>query len=919
MKLKLFDISELNLTEIKNPKVFEKRRFSPDGLFSLQIFGPILSYHCGCSKDSFKGPNYFRTVCPKCGVRITTSSERDKTYAKIKLPFKVFNPLFFSIITQGRTALKKALIGMLYYNKSIVDKDGNVLYKCNDLDEIKRFVFDYFSKNGKYEEIYQFLKENEKLILIDEILVIPPSFRPCNRLSESGVFVLDELNEKYLNIIKIVSQLDKTIVTLKDNELYLSNFKLLQKYVFELYEFVLDKLSKKNGLIRSNILGKRVDFSGRSVITPEPTLKLNECGLPYSIVVEILKPKLIPFLVSKRLCSSSIDALNKIEESLRLGDYRFLKEVQEYCQNLYCVLNRQPTLHRMSVLGFKIRVFKGETIRLHPFVCSPFNADFDGDAMAVYIPVTEESLEDVISKISIEQNLISCTNLQGIPRSNQDVVLGIYVLTKDEKPRTFEFKNTKLSEGRYKFNLCLPEDYEVIDKTITKTELNNIFDDLCKRYPSDVVIETLDKIKELGFNESTLQGYTLSLSDIYSEELIDYGKKIFKGKISEDLDKVKKDKKLKELLKKLPFSTFIESGSRGTWDQARQLVLSRGYVANSTNVVKGLVNQCFAEGLTPHNFFLSCYGTRKGLLDTAISTGDSGYLTRQLIYSSCFVELDEQLENCKTKSFLTIEVTDEKMAYSLIGRHYLHTESDGSKHLRTIKFRNYKDFIGQTLKLRSPIYCQSPKICKVCYGQLHKILHSNQIGIIATQAIGERSTQLVLRTFHISGAVQNVTDLESNQNQDVITGMTILTKLFHNPYNIFLSKKIMELKKKYPEDYTKMAKKLSIRKIDISPSIMVKMLYDIVSQYGAISLVHYEVLVSAMMWYGNTPWRLLENRKEVEPEYVSILKVPSRVSWLLSCAFSNLKHELVNGAIESYIDENRRDIFDPSLLKLFFI
>jgi len=309
LKLTTYDITKESLHEIKNPKIFEKRRFSADGLFSLQIFGPILSYHCLC-KDSFKGPNYPLSTCPKCGVRITTASERDKTYSKIRLPFKVFNPLIFYIVTQNRPALKNALKGLLFLNRDIINpKTGEVLYRSNDLNEIKRYLFDYFSKY-KNKSIYNFLVKNENLILIDEILVIPPNFRPCNKLSQGG-FVLDKLNEKYLNILKLSSQLQKVIVPLDNtNELYLTNFKILQGYVFELYDYVFEKLSGKTGLIRSNMLGKRVDFSGRAVITPDPTLKLNECAIPYSIVLEILKPKLIPYLVSKRICNSYIDSLN---------------------------------------------------------------------------------------------------------------------------------------------------------------------------------------------------------------------------------------------------------------------------------------------------------------------------------------------------------------------------------------------------------------------------------------------------------------------------------------------------------------------------------------------------------------------------------------------------------------------------------
>jgi len=906
MKLKVFRISELGkLPEITSDKIIENRKFSKDGLFSLHIFGPILSYHCLCNRNSFKGPNYPRVICPKCGVKIASSSLRSKTYAKIKLPFKVLNPLFFYLASINKITVKRNLLGLLYYNKSVTDNEGRIVYESRNLESIKKYLFDC-CKNDK--KLSKFLKEHEDLILIDEVLVIPPDLRPCDKIANTGL-VLDELNEKYLNIIKVVQRLKSSIIPFDLNkEPYVSAFKTLQRSVFELYDFVFEKLSKKDGLIRSNILGKRVDFSGRAVITPDPTLALNECSLPYLVVLEVLKPKMIPYLVSKRLFKRYNDALRAIDKSLESNDLRFLKELQEFCKGMYCVLNRQPTLHRYSVLAFKVKIHAGQTIKIHPMVCNPYNADFDGDAMAIYFPMTEESLADVMCKISIENNLLSSTNLESIPKANQDIVLGIYSITKNDEPRTLEYKNVKLSEGRYRFNLCLPEDHDVIDKPITKKELSLLFNDICLKYKPDIAIRTLDNIKELGLKTSTEIGYTLSLSDIYSKKLIDYAKKFYTDDLKKDIERLKTDEKLNTLLKELPFAEYIESGSRGSWDQARQLVFSRGYVADSKNAIKGLIKESFSVGLTPKSFFNSCYGTRKGLLDTALSTGESGYLTRQLIYSTIFMTLDEsEHSDCKTTDYLKIKVKNENMAYSLLGRYYLCPEE---KKLKIVKLSDYKDLIGKTIKLRSPIYCKNKNICKICYGRLHKILHSSQIGIVATQAIGERSTQLVLRTFHISGAVQDVSEDSSSKSHDVIAGMSAIKKLLHNPYTIFLAKKISNL-----TDTEKTNKKvlLNIKKsLNISPEIIVESMFDILNQFGLIHLIHFEVVVSSMMWCGNKPWRLLENRKEIVPEYVSILKVPSRISWLLACAFSNLKFELLKGVLT-----DQDELFKPVLLDLF--
>jgi len=430
-----------------------------------------------------------------------------------------------------------------------------------------------------------------------------------------------------------------------------------------------------------------------------------------------------------------------------------------------------------------------------------------------------------------------------------------------------EFKGVQLKIGRYLFNKCLPEDYPVIDECVDGKLLTEILNDIAMKYPPKIVINTLDNIKNLGFTQSTIHGYTLAIDDLYSKELMDVADSLT-GNMKTDMKILNSDRVMK-ILKTFSFRDYIESGARGSWDQIKQLVLSRGYVSDSKGKIRpDLIRGSLLKGLNQKEFFNSCWGARKGLLDTALSTGVSGYLTRQLIYSCVFIELDNELDDCGTTDYMKIFVEDENMAKSLLWRYF-----NVKDRLIKITTSNYKNIIGKIINLRSPIYCKSQNICKKCYGDLHKILHSNHIGIIATQAIGEITTQLVLRTFHLSGVAKQKEESESQD--DIISGLSVANKIFHKPESV----------------------------VDINkPSDLVHATYKIFNEYKKIHMIHYEIIISAMMWTGDTQWRLLEDRNDKQYEWVSILQIPSRASWLLGVAFSNLKAKLLDGLVNNKSD-----------------
>lgn len=443
-----------------------------------------------------------------------------------------------------------------------------------------------------------------------------------------------------------------------------------------------------------------------------------------------------------------------------------------------------------------------------------------------------------------------------------------------------EYKGSKITEGRKLFNECLPEDHELIDYPVRKNELLKILNEIALRYSPEVTMRTLDNIKDLGFKVCTEKGFSLGMDDLYDEQLEKIANSLKQeDSISSNLEKMN-DPKIIERIQNKPYYIYIKSGARGSIEQVKQLVFCRGYVADANNKIRsGLIKSNLATGLTEKEYFESSWGCRKGLMDTAVSTGTAGYLTRQLIYSTIEMELDD-VEDCGTTDGLNLLISvrnddltindeeTESLAKSLLWRNII--DEEGKTHLITTK--NYKQLIGKRIKVKSPIYCKNKKICKKCYGNLHKILHSDQIGMIATHAVGERTVQLVLKNFHTSGSVSKATD--DGDNDDIISGIDLVNKLLH-------AGDVARLK---------------------TPGVMVKKLQQIFGRYGNIHLVHFETIVACMMWSENKKWRLLPNRENEDYTFESILQIPSKSSWLVGAAFSRIKSKLLEGLINNRVD-----------------
>jgi len=881
------------LDEVSSLKVIAKKKYHPEGLFSEQIFGPIKNYTCQCG--TYYGPSHQKTggKCDLCKVDIVNSDVRRKRFAKITIPIYVVNPLFYDLVTEvGGKSLKAAIDDLMRSEKSFMYIQGVEHIVSTDesrkpsdepiyerTDAIYKLVKD-IATNMASEGVndWKIILDNIDSLLINQIIVLPPDLRPASK-GGAGKHLMDKINRYYTQILTKKELMQATILNVqRDKNLYYEYFRKLQKDVNELYNRILEKMAKKEGLIRGNILGKRIDFSGRAVITPDPSLSLDECKLPYFMVLEIFKlpiAKRIIELGKYKLLNKAIDFVDRCIELRKPDLFRIAKDVVE---GQMCILNRQPSLHKLGMLGFKIRLTSDQVIKIHPLVCPPFNADFDGDQMAVYIPVTEDAKKEIEEKISVANNLNSPSNENLTTTPSQDIILGIYFLT------TGVFDGQLNDDtGKDIFNKTLPEDYPYVNDPVNERKLLDVLNDIKDKYPSDIVMKTLDNIKAIGFTYATLFGCTMSLENFQSELLYKLRDTIYsKDTIRKQLVASSNKGITKALRDNFEYGYMIESGARGSWDQVKQILMTRGFVSNfDGEILPTPIKHNLVEGLTEKEFFDSTYGCRKGLLDIALNTGTSGYLSRKLIFTCANLQISTELEDCGTTDLLEVYVKTERKARMLVNR-YQSVKDEG---LELITKQNYKDIIGKTIWIRSPILCKSPKVCKTCYGDLHKKLNSRFIGIIAAQTLGERGTQLVLRTFHTSGSATikgEDTETESMRQKDIIGDLASVSQLLHKFKDKTYTGIVEELFEVYDKD---------------------------------IYHVHFECVVAQLMWKDYKKWRLLKDRHLFAPDYFSIQSVPNQESWILAMAFSNPKRSILQGIL----NEGRYSGIMDKILKGEFI
>jgi DNA-directed RNA polymerase subunit beta' len=546
-------------------------------------------------------------------------------------------------------------------------------------------------------------------MVLDVIPVIPPELRPLVPL-EGGRFATSDLNDLYRRVIIRNNRL-RRLIEIKAPEVILRNEKrMLQEAVDSLFDnsrrinavrsdnnhalkSLSDMLKGKQGRFRQNLLGKRVDYSGRSVIVVGPELKLHECGLPKDMAVELFKPFIIRKLIERGLVKTVKSAKKMVDKKGQ--------EVWEILERIIdghpVILNRAPTLHRLGIQAFQPVLVEGKAIRVHPMVCTAFNADFDGDQMAVHVPLSYDAqLEARILMLS-SHNILSPSNGAPIVHPTQDQVLGCYYLTKskpvsDAKVTLFSSSDEvviaynagvielhariklrydgKLIEttvGRVVFNRIVPKEISFINELLNKKRLTTIVHEVYRTCGNLRTAEFLDDLKELGFTYATKGGLSVSLGDVVipkeKDEIISKADRdvenvqsqYFRGFITngERYNKVidiwtrATNKVAERLFDSLQHDRegfnslymMIDSGARGSKEQVRQLAGMRGLMAKPQKSMSGATGELienpiianFREGLSVLEYFISTHGARKGLADTALKTADAGYLTRRLV------------------------------------------------------------------------------------------------------------------------------------------------------------------------------------------------------------------------------------------------------------------------------------------------
>jgi DNA-directed RNA polymerase subunit beta' len=918
--IRSWSYGEVTKPETINYRTFKPER---DGLFCAKIFGPTQDFRCLCGKYKglkYKGIVcekcgvevtlssvrrermghielnskvahiwFFRGIPSRIGVLLEISSKElehivyfesyvvldPKNVPTLKYKQVLSEEEYLDNLTKygedsfragmGAEALHELLSALdleeeVTSLKSRIRVEKSFQRKKNMARRLK--LMEDFLKSGNHPE----------WMVLGVLPVMPPDLRPLVRL-DGGRFASSDLNDLYRRVINRNNRL-KRLLDLKAPELIIKNEKrMLQESADALFDnqkrsrsymssqkrplkSLSDSLKGKQGRFRQNLLGKRVDYSGRSVIVVDPHLKLDQCGIPKKMALELFKPFIYNKLEKKGMVTTLKVARTWVEENRD----EIWDALDEVIKDHTVMLNRAPTLHRLGIQAFKPHLVEGNAITLHPLVCPAFNADFDGDQMAVHIPLSLEAQAEAKILMLSTNNILSPANGKPLAVPTQDMILGFYYMTFTKRNLTGEnmifpsFKdvlqayeqgkvdlnarirvkylgtiknqdaylldpqdivNCPITEikrqdnhllvttpGRVIFNQLLPQGIPFINGLMKKKGVQNLIYYIYLNHGFGPTVETLDKMKEAGFEYATRAGFTISISDL----LVPPEKQEIIAATEKELEKIDRNyknghltagerhNKIIELWSKAtddirekmfaqmrtmsyegagmnPIFVMSDSGARGSKDQLKQLAGMRGLMAKpSGDILETPITANFKEGLSVLQYFISTHGARKGLADTALKTADAGYLTRKLVDAANEVIVKE--EDCHTLSGIEVSAIIENgkeiepLIDRLIGRFALEDiySPDSPEKIIVAAGTEIDEYKGKEIvdsgimktKIRSVLTCETRSgVCKKCYGRnlsTGKLIELGEaVGIIAAQSIGEPGTQLTMRTFHIGG------------------------------------------------------------------------------------------------------------------------------------------------------------------------
>jgi len=576
--------------------------------------------------------------------------------------------------------------------------------------------------------------------------VLPPDLRPMVQL-DGGRYASSDLNDLYRRVINRNNRLQYLLEISAPSVIVRNEKRMLQEAVDALIDNEMRKgvtttattggkrllkslaamLAGKQGRFRQNLLGKRVDYSGRSVITVGPELHFSQCGLPKTLALEIFKPFVIKKILDRELAFNIRGAARLIDEKTP----EVWAILEEIIKDKLVLLNRAPTLHRLGIQAFRPILTEGETIRLHPLVCESFNADFDGDQMAVYLPLSDAAQAEAREIMLSTLNLLKPTTGTPVMGPFRDITLGCYFLTRlnihqdtkqirayssdAEAKMAYEYGVIKVDDlikvphpksqtheliettvGRLILNSVLPDDYPYINKVVDNKGLKQLVREVVEKYSNEIAVTIIDSVKTLGFEHCTLSGISWGMDDLVvpaekpgliakaEDEVRQINTHFEKGLLSAD-EKVSQKilvwqevkSKIEDLVKKSlpqdgPIVSIIGSGSRATWAQPVQMAGMKGLVNNpSGDIIELPIKSSFAEGFNVLEYFISTHGARKGTADTALRTSSAGYLTRRLVDVAHDVIVTE--EDCGDKTGFVVyrkdaDAIEQDFIFKIVGR-----------------------------------------------------------------------------------------------------------------------------------------------------------------------------------------------------------------------------------------------------------
>jgi DNA-directed RNA polymerase subunit beta' len=917
--------------EVKKPETINYRTLKPekDGLFDERIFGPTKDYECACGK--YKRIRYKGIVCDRCGVEVTSAKVRRERMGHIELAAPVTHIWYFKGIPSRMGLVldmsPRSLEEIIYFASYVVVEAGDAPVEPKQLLTEREYrqlkaEFGESFKAGMGAEAIQALLANVDLaseaaalrkelteatgqkrvravrrldiveaflqsgnkpewMVMDVVPVIPPDLRPMVQL-EGGRFATSDLNDLYRRVINRNNRL-KRLLDLNAPGIIVQNEKrMLQEAVDALIDngrrgrpvagpgnrplkSLSHMLKGKQGRFRQNLLGKRVDYSGRSVIDVGPFLKMNQMGLPRPMALELFRPFIMKELVERKLAGNVKSAKRKIDRR----DDDVMDVLEDVVKEHPVLLNRAPTLHRLGIQAFEPVLVSGKAMRLHPLVTEAYNADFDGDQMAIHVPLSDEAQAEARLLMLAAGHILAPKDGKPIVAPSQDMVIGNYYLTTEEagregegmifsslneariayenklvhyhtrigiqtssfpeaKPFTAEQREKILvtTVGKLFFNDILPvefpyinepsdENFQGVDdrffldaganlkdilldtpivKPFKKGFLADIIAEVYKRYKVTETSLLLDRMKDLGYDESTKSGVTVGMSDVPElaeksdilaqahDDVATVTKQFRRGLITDDeryqrvtevwnaaKDKIQ-DKLIESFDPTNPIFMMQDSGARGNISNFVQLAGMRGLMAGPNGKIIELpVTANFREGLSVMEMFISTHGARKGMTDTALKTADSGYLTRRLVDVAQDVIVREEMSDTdrglEVSAIIDGNSVVEPLHDRILGRYAMksvfHPET-GEKLVaknELIDEAAAKAIVNagvETVTIRSVFTSTTEHGVSVLdYGRNlatgDVVEVGEAVGTIAAQSIGEPGTQLTMRNFHTGG------------------------------------------------------------------------------------------------------------------------------------------------------------------------